>query len=229
MIGIIGAMEVEIEQLRSELINEKTHHVHGFDFYLGNLLGEEVVIVQCGIGKVNAAISTTLLIEKFQVSYLINTGVAGALDPALRVGDIVLADALSYHDVDVTGFGYEYGQLPDMPANFYSDSILLRALQNAARVAGVEPVIGRIVSGDQFVESQQRIEAIKEHYPRARAVEMESAAIAQTAHRMGVPFAIVRSISDGANDDAVSTYDEFVQEAGLMSANIIRHLIMGFG
>lgn len=225
-IGIIGAMAEEIAQLKKSMTIEETVNYYGSDFYQGYLNGVAIVLVESGIGKVNATISTTLLIEHFKVTAIINTGTAGAVDPALSVGDVVIANYLIHHDVDVTGFGYKPGQMAGMPEGYFPDSSLMHLAQKAIRRQNIEPILGLIVSGDEFVNSIERLEQIRETFPKARACEMESAAIAQTAYTMNVPFVIIRAISDSADHDAAITFDEFVITAGRKSAEMVTELIL---
>ena len=225
-IGIIGAMAEEIALLKSSMQIDETVNYYGSDFFTGTLHGVPIVLVESGIGKVNATISTVLLIEHFDVTAVINTGSAGAVDPALSIGDVVVANYLIHHDVDVTGFGYKPGQMAGMPEGYFCDAELVRLAQDAVRRQGVEPVLGLIVSGDEFVNSVERVDAIRETFPKARACEMESAAIAQAAYAMDVPFVIVRAISDSADQSAAVTFDEFIIDAGRQSAPMIEDIIL---
>ncbi|MBG9989098.1 5'-methylthioadenosine/adenosylhomocysteine nucleosidase [Aerococcaceae bacterium DSM 111176] len=225
-IGIIGAMPEEIALLKRSMNIEDTVKHYGSDFFVGTLHSIPIVLVESGIGKVNATISTVLLIEHFNVTAVINTGSAGAIDPALSIGDVVVANYLVHHDVDVTGFGYKPGQMAGMPEGYFSDAELVRLAQDAVRRQGVEPVLGLVVSGDEFVNSPERIESIRATFPTARACEMESAAIAQTAYAMDVPFVIVRAISDSADQDAAVTFDEFIVDAGRQSARMIEDIML---
>lgn len=220
-LGIIGAMEEEIRCLLLQMKEVEEHTFYQRTYYEGILNGKSVVLVECGIGKVNASIVATLLVEHFNVDLLINTGSAGAIDEALDVGDIVIADRLTFHDVDVTAFGYEMGQMAGMPAYYYTDPHLNRYAQEACRQLGIEPILGQIVSGDEFVSSPTRLQEIKSHFPRVRACDMESAAIAQVAYVLEVPVLIIRAISDNADQSASIDFDTFILEAGRLSAEMI--------
>ena len=178
MIGIIGAMAEEITLLKEQMRQGEEIYIRKYTFIKGILSGKPVVLVESGIGKVNAAVVASILIQEFKVDYLINTGTAGAIDPGLRVEDTVIAHSLTYHDVDVTGFGYKLGQMAGMPDLYYPDLGLVRLAQEVIRELGQEPIIGQIVSGDQFIHSPQSIKDIRSHFPKARACEMESTAIA---------------------------------------------------
>lgn len=222
IIGLIGAMEEEIRELKQAITEQEIETHFGVEFVKGNLEGKSVVLVQSGIGKVNVTITLTLLKQIYHVTHIINTGSAGALDSALEVGDIVIAHSLSYHDVDVTGFNYKMGQMAGMPALYYPDTELLRLAQSVCREMGLEPFVGQIVSGDQFISSQEQKREILESFPLARAAEMESTAIAQAAYVMGIPFVIIRAISDSANDEASISFDQFIITAGKVSATMVK-------
>ncbi|WP_124057559.1 5'-methylthioadenosine/adenosylhomocysteine nucleosidase [Vaginisenegalia massiliensis] len=223
--GIIGAMDEEIQVLKASIEQAKVHQIKGFEFIEGKLGGHDVCLVKSGIGKVNATISTLLLIEHFQVDALLNTGTAGSLDHGLKIGDVVISHSVAHHDVDVTAFGYQPGQMAGMPTVYYPDSQLVRLAQQACRSLDVEPCVGLIVSGDAFISDQVKLQDIKAVFPNARACEMEAAAIAQTAYVMQVPFVIIRAISDGADEAAALSFDEFVKVAGQASARMIIRLL----
>lgn len=226
-IGIIGAMEQEIELLRSRLAGVKTHVFGpGITIYTGNLHGKEIVLCLSGIGKVNAAIATTLVIEHFSPDCIINTGSAGGLGKGLNVGDVVIGSETAHHDADVTAFGYAYGQLPKQPPRFTSGSTLMAAAEYAAQAFGqVQIRQGLIVSGDQFVHGSRTIATIRNHFPDVQAVEMEAAAIAQTCYQMAKPFVIIRAISDSADEEAETNFEAFLQTASRHSAQMVEQLI----
>ena len=181
-------------------------------FYKGQLEGKDIVLTQSGIGKVNVAISTTLLIEQFKPDLIINTGSAGALDKALNVGDVVVSDRVMYHDADARAFGYELGQIPQMPASFDSDSNLLQKATEAIKEQQLTAKIGLIVSGDSFIGTFEQRATIKENFKDALAAEMEATAIAQTCYQFNLPFIITRAISDLADGDAGITFDAFLEK-----------------
>ena len=225
-IAIIGAMEQEVEQLRTAMTDCKETKLAGTVIYQGMLVGKQVVLMQCGIGKVNAAIGTTVLLDRFGASAVINTGSAGALADQLNVGDVVIAEALLHHDVDVTAFGYEAGQMAQMPARYTSDAGLVAAAMEAA-VSFPNAAINRglVVSGDQFVHSQVARSNITNIFPDAMAVEMEAAAIAQVCYRFEVPFVVIRAISDNANGEAETSFDQFLATAANHSAQMVQSLL----
>ncbi|MFD2729599.1 5'-methylthioadenosine/adenosylhomocysteine nucleosidase [Enterococcus camelliae] len=225
-IGIIGAMSQEVALLREALVNEKTWEQAGAKFYSGTIEQQEVIVVESGIGKVAASITASLLIQKYGVEAIVNTGSAGGIGKGLAVGDMVLSTKLAYHDVDVTGFGYEYGQLPaGMPLYFEADARLLNEFEEAARINQLKTKKGLIVTGDAFINNQASIQHILHHFPEALACEMEGAAIAQTAFQFGVPFLVIRAMSDTADHQATQSFDEFIEKAGKQSANMVLQFI----
>ena len=220
--GIICAMEEEIKALRAQLTHSTEKTLGGIAFYAGQLNGHDVVLVRSGIGKVQAGVTTALLIVEFGVDHLINSGSAGGIGEGLHVGDVVFSTGAAYHDADATAFGYLPGQLPQQPQIYPADEELLHALEKAAKKADKT---GLIVTGDQFVASNDKIQAIKEIYPKALCCEMEGAAIAQVAYQFKVPFVIVRAMSDVGDEDAGQTFDEFIVDAGKRSAKMILNLM----
>lgn len=225
IIGLIGAMEEEIRELKRVITEQEVIDKYGIEFIKGQLEGKEVILVQSGIGKVNAAIIVTLLYQLFDVTHIVNTGSAGALDSALDVGDIIIAHSLTYHDVDVTAFNYKPGQMAGMPELYYPDTQLIRTAQDVCRQMGIEPFLGQVVSGDQFVSQQESKAYILSKFPLARAAEMESTAIAQAAHVLNIPFVIIRAISDSANEEASVTFDQFILTAGKISATMVQQTV----
>ena len=221
-LGIIGAMEQEVETLLSLLEERNTTTHAGVAFHEGRLDGKDVVVVQCGIGKVNAALCVQMLCDFYGVTHLVNTGIAGSLDAALDIGDLVISVDAMYHDVDVTNFGYVPGQMAGMPASFPADSALVNAAFAAAEAVNPGHTrLGRVASGDQFVCEQglkDKIIAIT----GAACTEMEGAAIAQAAHRNGVPFVIIRAISDKADNSADMDYPTFERIAAHRCAAVTR-------
>ncbi len=221
-IGIIGAMAQEVEVLKTKLQEMQTWSKAGATFYAGQYAGHEVIVVQSGIGKVLSSITTSLLIQQYNVEAIINTGSAGGIGAGLAVGDLVISDKLAYHDVDATGFGYAYGQVPGgMPLYYQADEKLLAAVEQAAQKTGHPVKKGLIVTGDSFIADPQKIADILAHFPEALACEMEGAAIAQTAMQFEVPFLVVRAMSDTADHDATQTFDEFIEVAGKRSAEMV--------
>ncbi|ATA72442.1 5'-methylthioadenosine/adenosylhomocysteine nucleosidase [Capnocytophaga canis] len=226
-IGIIGAMELEVSTLRAKLNNVKTTKIGRFEFYEGELYGLSVVVLLSGIGKVSAAVGTTLLIEHFEPQLIINTGTAGGLGDTV-VYDIILAAEVRHHDVDVTAFGYEIGQQAQMPPAFLPDKKWFDLAKKVAEKHSNQLHVGMVVSGDSFISEPQRLKIIETNFPKAKAVEMEAAAIAQTCYMMNIPFIMLRAISDKAGEGNAVSYETFVHEAGKLSAEINIDLLKYF-
>lgn len=220
-IGLLVAMEEELAQLKEAISTDNVITIANQKFYDGVISDHEVTVVQSGIGKVNATIATALLIQEFNVDVVINTGSAGGIGSGLSIGDLVISTNLAYHDADNRGFGYTYGQIPQMPAQYEADVEVGKLINEAAVETGWHVQKGLIVTGDSFISSDDQINQIKEHFPEALATEMEGGAVAQTCMQFGVPFAVVRAISDVADDEATVNFDEFVLLAGKRSAELV--------
>lgn len=228
-IGIIGAMTVEVDVLRDALADRTETRIGNFTFHQGNIGNAFVTILLSGIGKVSAAVGTTLLIEHYRPDCIINTGTAGGLG-AVQVHDLVLATELKYHDVDVTAFGYEIGQQAGQPSAFVPDEYLLNtAYENCTGYNKCNIKKGLILSGDSFISNPKRVEQIIEDFPQAMAVEMESTAIAQVCHQFKIPFLVLRAISDKAGEGDAKSYEKFVANAGEISALMNISLIKVLG
>lgn len=211
MIAIIGAMKSEVEQLTARMESVEMISQTGMNFYQGKLAGKEVVVVQCGVGKVNAALCTQILADRFDVSAIINTGIAGSLQAEVNIGDVVLSEDAIYHDMDVTVFGYAPGEVPGIgQPSFPADQWLVQLAKESCEEANPEigVFVGRIVSGDQFIMSREKKDWLKANFG-GYCTEMEGAAIAHGAWRNQIPFLIIRAISDKADDSASMTMDEF--------------------
>ena len=222
-IGIIGAMEPEVAVLRKQIQGLETQTVAGIEFYTGTINDVDVVMSMSGIGKVAAAVSSTLLIEKYAPDCIINTGSAGGFDPALNVGDVVIGSEVRHHDADLTVFGYEIGQLPKMPAAFKPHPALAQAASDAMKASqqDVKIVEGLIATGDTFMADPTRVEQVRANFPSMQACEMEAAAIAQTCHLFNVPFVVIRSLSDIAGKQSELSFDEYLVTAAKNSADMV--------
>lgn len=212
-IGIISAMDSEHRQLADRLSQKKESGEGRFRYVEGLLGRNDVVLTQCGIGKVNAAVGAAELIRRYRPDCIVSTGVAGGIDACLRVGDVVASDRLVYHDVYCGNDGTRYGQVQGMPLYYEASPQLLRHALELNDGAGLESLIhgGLICTGDRFVEDAAELAAIKRHFPEGMAVDMESAAIAQACFVYGVPFLSFRIVSDtpGAHDDNFAQYRDF--------------------
>lgn len=221
MIGIIAAMQEEAAYLSTIMTDRITSQGAQHVFHTGKINGTDVVLLQCGIGKVNAAIGTTLMIERFKPRYIINTGSAGGINSALHIGDVVISREVRHHDVDVTAFGYEHGQVPQLPAAFTANSVLIDSALVAAQSLNMPVTQGLIISGDSFMHHEARITHIRSLFPDAQAVEMEAAAVAQVCHQFQVPFVIIRALSDIAGQDSAVSFKEFLEQAAQNSAHLV--------
>ncbi|WP_373820289.1 5'-methylthioadenosine/S-adenosylhomocysteine nucleosidase [Glaesserella sp.] len=220
-LGIVGAMEQEIQILLSYMVETKLTEIADCKIYQGKINNTEVALLQSGIGKTAAAIGTTLLLQLMKPDMVINTGSAGGLDPNLNVGDIVISTEVRHHDVDVTAFGYAKGQLPGNPSAFTADAHLIEIAMKESQKAGLNAVLGLVCSGDLFVNGSEVIARIRHDFPQVSAVEMEAASIAQVCHAFKVPFVVVRAISDVADKESHLSFDEFLPLAAEKSSLIV--------
>ena len=228
MIGIIGAMEQEVQALKEMMTVVRTDRKARMDFTVGQLLGKDVVVVRSGVGKVNAAVCTQILSDDYKVSAVINTGVAGSLNPKIDIGDIVVSVDAVQHDVNAVVFGYEYGEVPQMKKRtFDSDPDLRRLIVDTCRKVNTDIHVheGRVASGDQFVSDDDRKAEISRLF-EADCTEMEGCAIAQAAWLNGIPFVIIRAISDKADGSATMDYPQFSRMASVRSAKLAEELIL---
>lgn len=220
-IGIIAAMPEELNLLL-EALQDGQKQVHlGKIYHRGYIGRHEVVLVESGIGKVMSAMSVAILADYYKVDAIINIGSAGAVSSGIQLGDVVVADRLVYHDVDVTAFGYAYGQMAGQPLYYESSSYFIAEIRSVLANLGRTSHIGLIATADSFVAGQDKIAEIQSHFPEVLAVEMEGAAIAQAAYAVNKPFLVIRAMSDTASHDANSSFDEFIIEAGKRSAEVL--------
>ena len=220
-LGIIGAMQVEVETLVEALVEKESHKKAGRTYYTGKLDGLDVVVVQCGVGKVNAAICAQTLCDHFGVTHLVNTGIAGSLNAQLDIGDLVISTDAMYHDFDCVHFGYEMGRVPGMDTvAFPADETLAGFAFAAAETENPgHTKSGRVATGDLFVAEKAAKNAIIAK-TGALCTEMEGAAIAHTAYLNDVPFVIIRAISDKADDSAQMDYPTFEAQAARHCAGV---------
>jgi len=222
--ALVGAMEEELEALLAAVERPYGLRLGPFEVTGGVLDGHDVLLAHCGIGKVNAAALTQALLAHGAVR-VVFTGVAGAVQPGLRVGDLVVSTDAVQHDVDVTALGYEPGRVPGEPLSWAADPGLRRiALEAAAEIEGVQTVSGRVASGDEFVADAGRVRALRERFGAACA-EMEGAAVAQVCARWGVPFVIIRSISDTADHSAQVDFRSFTPLAASRAKHVVRGIL----
>lgn len=226
-IGIIGAMEVEVETLKKDMNVLKTLNKAGMEFFSGNLKGQNVVVVRSGIGKVNASVCTQILVDDFQIDAVINTGIAGSLKAEINIGDMVISTDLAHHDMDARGFGYPLGQIPQMDVfSFETDESLAVLAKKACEEVNPDIKVfrGRIVSGDQFISDKEVKKNIGESFD-GYCTEMEGAAIAQAAYLNNIPYVVIRAISDKADDSATMDYPAFEKLAVQHSVNLVEKFL----
>lgn len=229
-IGIIGAMAEEVALLASHLEGRRTREHVGCTFHLGRLHGVEVVILQSGIGKVNAAIGTTLLLDVYRPDAVINTGSAGGFGEGLEVGDVVISSEVRHHDVDAVVFGYEHGQVPQMPAAYRPDPRLVEVARHCIEELGELRVTeGLIATGDIFMACPELVTRTRARFPTMLAAEMEAAAIAQTCHLYDCPFVVIRALSDIAGQESNLSFTAFIDQAARHSAQMVEAMVRRLG
>lgn len=221
-IGIIVAMRKELELLLPLLGDICEKQIEGFTFYQGGIGSNQIVAMQCGMGKVNAAMGTFALISHFSPDCVINTGVAGGADTMVNVMDIVVGEKVAYHDV-WCGPESPWGAVQGLPLYYEADSLMLSLIPSRSDIK-----LGIICSGDQFIDTKQKVQEIKEKFPQALAVDMESGAIAQVCHVRKVRFLSMRVISDspGANHDNTQQYNDFWVDAPQSTFKILQQLLL---
>ncbi|MGL4688411.1 MAG: 5'-methylthioadenosine/adenosylhomocysteine nucleosidase [Fusobacteriaceae bacterium] len=226
-IGIIGAMNEEIIQLKNIMTIESEENIAGFTYYIGKIENKKIVLVESGIGKVNSAVCTSLLLQKYNIEKVIFTGVAGAIGKELNIGDIVISSELIEHDFDCTAFGLEPGIIPRMENSIFKADKRLIDLASASSsdIIGIDKVkIGKVVSGDQFIASKDKIDWLRETF-NAQCTEMEGASVAHVCYLFKTPFVIIRAISDKADGSAQMDFNEFVILAAENSKNVLMEML----
>ncbi|RKD27020.1 5'-methylthioadenosine/S-adenosylhomocysteine nucleosidase [Ammoniphilus oxalaticus] len=226
MIGIIGAMDEEIHLFKKGMEHTEEKVKAGITYYVGEFQGKPIALCKSGVGKVNASVCSQILIDRFGVSGVIFTGVAGALDPTLEIGDIVISEDCQYHDLDASALGFEKGEIPFAQKSvFAADSKLIEiAMEASQEITEGKTMTGRIISGDQFVADRTTVTELH-HQFNAACVEMEGAAIAHVCDMNDVPFVIVRSMSDKADGSADVNFLEFTKLASNRSYEIVARML----
>lgn len=230
MLGIIGAMDIEVDGLKNEMKDAEIQTVAGMEFYKGRICDKDVVVVKCGIGKVNAAICTQVLINIFKVNAVINTGVAGSLNNEIDICDIVISLEAQEHDMDVTPLGYEKGIIPDMKTSkFAADGNLINLAEQSIESAGLDVRVfrGKVVSGDRFIGTQEEKEYLRNTFS-GDCAEMEGASVAHTAYLNNVPYLVIRAISDKADGGAEMDYPTFEKKAAENSLKLLNEMIKNY-
>lgn len=226
ILGIVSAMQEELDLLLKDMtINEETKKAN-MTFYKGTLDNKDIIAVVCGIGKVNAAVCSQILISEFNVTSIINVGVAGGIGKDIYPGDVVVGTNLVQHDMDTTVFGDPHGQIPRLDTfDFKCDEALVKAsLEACEEIKEINTFSGRIISGDQFISSVEKIQWFEKEF-NAMACEMEGASIAQVCYLNNIPFVVIRSISDNANNGAHMDYEKFIPIAVRNSTIILKSML----
>lgn len=221
-IGVIGAMEEEIALFRQSMTIIEQRNMGQFKFYIGKINNIEIILLQSGIGKANAAMGSALLIELYKPDCIMNIGTAAGFHPKLKFGDVVISSEVRYHDVDATSFTYEYGQVPNMPPLFTPAPHLVRLAEQAGEKRakyGYKYYKGLIASGDSFLSDKKRVAYILNKLPGLYAAEMEAAAVAQACYQLKIPFIIIRAISDIAGETAKESFEKNLKSAAKHAAD----------
>ena len=221
-IGIIVATPEEMKELKNIMIESQKVKIFNLDFYKGKINGKNYVLVKCGVGKVNAARTTQIMIDNFKIESIINVGVAGGLSNNISIGDIVIGEKLVQHDFDITPFGYEKGYISETGRFFESDKNLIERCMKV-KIDNVQIILGTIASGDIFCTDIRMKEKIRTKF-NSDCVEMEGASIAQTAFLCNIPFLVIRAISDIPNGNNQIDYNQFVEKAAKNCAEFIKQL-----
>ncbi len=226
--GVVAAMESEIALIKEEENIDEVVQVAGLEFCVGTLRGKDVVVVQCGMGKVNAAIATQILIDRFHAKSIINVGCAGCLNDSLEIGDFVISNTVAQHDFDVSAIGFDKGEIPyTHKVEFKADETLLEyATQAINQVAPLRQICkGLVCTGDQFISSDAQKEVIMDEFS-GDCAEMEGAAVGQTAYLNKVPFVVIRAMSDKANQEAgTSDFSTYVEQVTKEGAEVVIAMI----
>ncbi|MCR4941849.1 MAG: 5'-methylthioadenosine/adenosylhomocysteine nucleosidase [Campylobacter sp.] len=224
MIGILGAMQEEITPILDRLDTYETHNFASNEFYSAKYANHDIVIAYSKIGKVNAAITASIILQKFKAKTLLFSGVAGALNPKLKIGDIIYATSLVQHDLDITDFGHPYGYVPGIEIFCKTDERLNALALKIAKAKGINLSGGIIATGDQFICKKDKKDWIAKTF-NADATEMEGASVAQVCAQMNVPFFVLRAISDEAGGGAEFDFDKFLNTSAKISADFILEMV----
>lgn len=224
-VGIIFAMQEELEALKKLINIENEFNIFELTFHEGKINDLEYVLVESGVGKVNAARATQILIDNFKVDYIFNIGVAGGVDSSLEVGDIVIGTKLVQHDFDITGFNHEKGYIPNVGIYMDSDEYLIKIVnEEKEKITNLNAINGIIATGDIFCTDEKMSSKINKKF-NALCVDMEGAAISQVAYLNHIPFVVLRSISDVPNNNNVITYEEFLESSCKKVAQFMKEIL----
>lgn len=224
-IGIIGAMSEEVQGIKKLMTDIEEEKIGTLTFYTGVMHDKDIVLLETGIGKVNAAIGATLMIEAFDVEEIVFTGVAGGINEELDLGDVVISRDLIQHDFDTSAFGDKLGMIPRMDNSiFKADDELIELAVNAGKKLKGKVVVGRVLSGDQFIASPEKIAFLKKEF-NGDCTEMEGAAVGHVCQVLDIPFVVIRTMSDKANSDAHTDYATFMRIAADNSVTLVNEML----
>ena len=222
-IGIVVAMKVEKVAIEEKMTNKTNETIYNLPFIIGKIGNVECILVQSGVGKVNAARTTQILIEKYKPEAVVNVGVGGSINPELKIGDVVISRQVFQHDFDITAFEHKKGYVPEVGDYIECDKNLVNSFYNVIQNLKDEEYqtkIGILASGDQFYTDEEKMNEIRTEF-KADIVDMECSAIAQVAYLDNIPFIGIRSVSDGMEEDKISTYKDNVELASEISSKIL--------
>jgi len=223
-IGIIGAIKQEIKTLKKIICPYKTI-IGKYNIYIGTFKNNNIFLITSGIGKVSASIACMILINLYKIDVIMNTGSAGSLLLSLKIGDVVIPEKVSYYDVDLINFGYTRGQIPKYPKEFLIHEKIKIFLETITKQYQLKFKTGLMISGDSFIHGSLSIKKLKNQFPTAIAVEMESAAIAQVCYQFNIPFIIIKSISDLSDKNATLNFEQNIDFASFQSSNIVKKIL----
>ena len=225
--GIVGAMEEEVTTLIDNMDRDTVEYVSGTEYHIGKLCGKDVVVVRSGYGKVNAAMHTQTLVDRYHVTAVINTGVAGTLSADVGIGDIVVSTDTVQHDFELTEIGFEAGLIPEVGrVNIPADAQLRAKAVEGIKAASPDTNVfeGRVCTGDQFISGISEMQPIIDLYG-GLCCEMEGGAIAQVCYLSNVPFVVIRAISDEVSGDGPADYEKFMKEMAALCANMTMNML----
>ena len=223
-IGIVVAMDEEKAEIEKLISNKEIKKINNLKFIIGKIKDKNIVLIQCGVGKVNAARTTQKLIDKFNVTTIINVGVAGAINSNLKIGDVIIAKKVIQHDFDITAFGHNKGYITDVGEGIESDKNLLEKVKEISQENSYKTKIGIIATGDIFCTDIKMKEKINNKF-NADVVDMECGAIAQVSFLENIPFLAIRSVSDIPNGDNAKTFDENLKTASKIASEVLYNIL----
>lgn len=224
-IGIIGAIHQETEILKTIINPYIEKKISNFKIYMGNFKNNDIFLIKSGIGKVSASIATMILINACRPDLIINSGSSGSLNSSLKIGDIIVPEKTCYYDVDLTNFGYTLGQVPKYPKEFIINNKIYNFCKKNAFKYELKFIKGLLISGDSFIRKNSRIKILKDQFPFAIAVEMESAAIAQICYKFDIPLIVIKSISDLSNNHATYNFKENISIASFQCSKFVKIIL----